>query len=288
MATLIIDDFGDVFRSGSPDLIRRLGYTVGGPSVENYAIENMGFVGIAEHGGKIHVRCRPALMADKTISSLLYWMFDRGNVVIVVSWLEDVWRLERAMPCRIAATFLTQLMEKRTQQPMAANPRLLSRLSDGVAHRWSKIAATTIQATDARISTATRARALDHIFNGRWTIVELDLRSFSLSTVDLGDGYPPLDPGLMRGQGGFNLAGAGDRHYKEWVRENFIDVARTDQPKFEDVDAVISWPRIGDARTRYWRAVVPLDRDEASCRLLSASGCDSSIDLRPNLVQVNG
>lgn len=286
MANWIIDDFGDEFRSEAPEYTRRLGYTVGGPAAENYAIENMGHVGIADRAGCIHVRCRPMLMPDKTISALLYWLLDRGDKQVVVSWLDDIWHMERPMTMRLAVAFLGHLLDQRTLQKSPADARLLSQLSERVAERWPSIASDTVQAANAGCAAETRRRTLDDMYNGRWTVLDLDLPTRRLRNAELGGGYPPLDPGLMHERSGFNFEGVGDQAYKEWVLQNFVDVATTNKPKFEDVDAIVSWPRIGDMRTRYWRAVIPLQRNRDSCRLLSVSGSDSSIDLRPNLVQV--
>jgi hypothetical protein len=287
MANWIIDDFGDEFRSEAPEYIRRLGYTVGGPAAENYAIENMGHVGIAERDECIHVRCRPMLMQDKTISSLLYWLLDHAHKLVVVSWLDDIWHMERPMTTKCAVAFLGLVMDKRTLRRSPTSSRLLSRLSQAVAERWSRVAAETLQAADAGCAAESRRRALDDLYNGRWTVIDLELSTRRMRHAELGGGYPPLDPGLLHERSGFDFDGVGDQGYKDWVLKNFVDVAATNKPKFEDVDAVVSWPRIGDMRTRYWRAVIPLERDSHSCRLLSVSGCDSSIDLRPNLVQVS-
>ena len=68
MESWIINDFGQIFRSGSPELTRTLGYTAGGTAAEAYAIDNMGHIGIIERDGKLHVRCRPSMLADKAIA----------------------------------------------------------------------------------------------------------------------------------------------------------------------------------------------------------------------------
>ena len=287
MGHWIIDDFGELFTSGSTALTRTLGYTTGGAHIENYAIENIGHVGIAVHTGTVHIRCRPDIMADRAISTLLYWLFDREHSQIVVSWLDSVWHIERPVPCRVAISFLCHLMDKRTLKITPRCARLLSRPSRSAEVRWRDTVDVVQPALGESCSDDQRHLALDQTYNGRWTIVDVGMNSRQMTAVDIGDGYPPLDPILLRQCRTFNFADVSDTEYRDWVQNLFVDVARNNQPKFEDVDAVICWPRIGDMRTRYWRASVPLTYDGDNCRLLSVSGCDSSIELRPDLVQVN-
>lgn len=287
MANWIIDDFGEVFKSGSIQLARSLGYTAGGKAVENYAVENIGHVAIAERPGTIHVRCRPAVMADKAIASLLYWLLDRGNPQIVVSWLDKVWNMERAMSCRVALTFLSHLMDNRTLRPGARGPKLLARKSVGAESKWLQTAHAAMPVLDEKCPTDTRRNVLDHTYHGRWSVVDMQVATGAMKLVDHGRGYPPLVPSVNEQQS-FDFADLSDTKYKDWIEENFREAAKTTSSKFDDVDSIISWPRIGDMRTRYWRAIVPVQHNGDSCRLLSVSGCDSSIDLRPDLVQVNG
>ncbi len=287
MANWIIDDFGGLHVSGSPEATLTIGYTEGGKAAENYAIENIGYVGLSAGEKSVSVRCRPALMSDKAISTLWYWLLDRSESPVVVAWLDDVWRVEHTMSCRLATLFLGYLLEKRITKPTPPHERLLSRLSKVGHGRWSRTVRETTSALDVSCEADTRRRALDHMYQGRWTLLEVQSDMSRFTTIDQGGGYPPLHPVAGREPRDFNIHDFGDHLYKEWILNNFVSVATSGRPKFEDVDAVVSWPRIGDMRTRYWRAVIPF-QSFGSCRLLSLSGCDSSIDLRPNLVQVSG
>ena len=288
MANWIIDDFGGINRSGSVETTRTLGYTTGGVYSENYAIENIGYIGIYEGKTSITVRCRPAMMSDKAISSLWYWLLDREKCDVVVAWLDEIWHVEHSMPCRIATTFLGYLLEKRSAKPSPAHNRLLSRQWTMPRSKWSENGRETVSLLESKSSDDARRHSLDEMYNGRWTLVELHLSSNQLSTIDHGGGYPPLHPSLIGERRDFSFYDVGDRLYREWILCNFIEIAKTKKPKFEDVDAIVSWPRIGDIRTRYWRAVLPVRSKRGYCSLLSVSGSDSSIDLRPDLVQVNG
>ena len=123
MENWIINDFGGLFRSGTAELTSSLGYTQGGPAIENYAIENMGHVGIAVRGGKVHVRFRPSLLPEVTVSSLLHWLFEHRESQVVLSWLDEVWHMERPMHGALAITHFCHLLDKRTLPRAAAAPR---------------------------------------------------------------------------------------------------------------------------------------------------------------------
>jgi hypothetical protein len=134
---------------------------------------------------------------------------------------------------------------------------------------------------------ATDKARLDQLFRGRWLIADIELKVPAVAVVARGEGYPPLDPFFGRTTTGpSNLAQLGDEAYSRWLIKSYAEALIEDVPRFEEVDALIRWSRTGDTRTRYWRILVPLRADATSGRLLTASGNDTSIDLRSQPVAV--
>ncbi len=286
MVNWIITDFGQLFKSGSAELTASLGYTEGGAAVEKFAVENMGHVSIADRGDRVHVRFRPHLVTEKAISEMLYWLFDRAKAQVTVSWLDDVWHMEQPLPCSVAVAYICHLMDKRSPPSIRPLPRLMARRSDNAEHHWHASAAEILPLFAHQAEDSSRRRALDHHFRGRWTVVDLDMETRHAASAALGDGYPPLEFGPGASARKVNFGMFGDADYGNWVLENFVDVASANKVCFEDVDAIVRWSRTGDMRTRYWRIAAPLHRHGNLCRLLSISGGDSSIDLRPDHLKV--
>jgi hypothetical protein len=287
MVNWIITDFGQVLKSGTTELTKSLGYTQGGTAIESYAVENMGHVALAERGDKIHVRFRPVMITDKAVSEMLYWLLDRHRAHVTVSWFDDIWHLEQPMPCGVAITFICHLMDKRTAATIRPAPRLLAKKSEKAERCWQETAAEIVPLFGPTGDEWGRRRALDHHYRGRWTVVDVDVETGHAVGAALGDGYPPLEFGPRSSVKQFNFGAFGDGDYKRWVLDNFIEVANSNAPRFDDVDAIVQWSRTGDMRTRYWRIAAPLHRRGNLCRLLSISGGDSSIDLRPNHLQIS-
>ena len=285
MLSWIIDDLGHTYQSGSPELARSLGYTTGGRPIEQYAIENIGHIALTEHSGRVHVRCRPALISQKATAELFYRLLDHSDVPVVLSWFEDVWHMERPMTFRVAVAFINLLLDKRSLTAQAGGPRILSMPSAAARQLWEKTARAVVP-TISRPGTAMQNRdALDGAYHGRWMLVDLNFRTNQILRICRGDGYPPLGRDLFDSLIDFDLRTIPDTDYRDWVVSRFFTAAERDMAQFESVDAIIGWPRTGDIRTRYWRIVTPVSRTKELCRLLSVSGGDSSINLRPDLVQ---
>ena len=282
----IIDDFGRTFRSGSRELTNSLGHTAGGSAVELYAIENIGHIGIAERLGRVHIQCRPAIMSEKAISGLLYWLMDHRDAQITISWFDHVWHIERPLPMPVAISFVSCLLGQKTTAADSKVQKFLAEASASARGRWAAEADILMPALTAGLPDRRLRRLLDDAYLGRWTVVDLERRSKLAHVVAHGEGYPPMCPAPREPGASFQFSHIGDQNYVNWVYSAFFDAANTNRPQFEDVDAVIEWPLTGALRTRYWRAAVPVWREDDLCRLLSISGNDSSINLRPELVQV--
>ena len=283
----IIDDFGRIYRSGARELTNSLGYTAGGPAVELYAIENIGHVGITERRGRVHIQCRPSIMSDKAIASLFYWLLDHCVSDVVISWYDEVWHLERPMFMPAALAFLGYLLERRSPILDPDGERFIARTSIDAENRWSLHADKVMSYLRASAPVGEKRQVLNGSFAGRWTLVDINLSTKHAVGIDQGDGYPQMWPGHDTPNKSFDFGRIGDPVYVKWLCANFMHIGVCDQPQFEDVDAIIDWPVTGLSRTRYWRIAIPVERRGPLCRLLSASGNDSSINLRPNLVQIS-
>ena len=283
-ARWLIDDSGDVLTSGSQAIAERLGVPPEG-RVEDYAVENIGCIGLSLRRDTWHVRYRPAIVSERAMAGLFYWLLDHPPRPMAISWLEGVWRIERVADTRAAIAFLSYMMELR-RKPLGSNAhRIQSRPSLQAQHRWEKVRDAVVPLVEPSGVSTMLYTLLDRCFAGRWSLIDVIKGQVTAEIAHQGTGYPPLDPVFTNHTAGYRLEKLADEQYRSWINTIFLDVAEAGQPRFDDVDAVIYWPRFGDMRTRYWRLIVPIQRTASSCRILSASGNDSGIDLRPEAVE---
>ena len=283
----LINDSGDVLVSGSSAVAEQLGVPADG-RVEDYAVENIGCIGLSLRREIWHVRYRPAIVSERAMAGLFYWLLDHPNRPMVISWLEGIWRIERAADIRAAISFLSYTMELRHTPPGSQAPRIRSRPSPHAQQRWDKVGGAILQLVETSGATTMLYALLDRCFAGRWSLLDLADGSQTAALVDRGTGYPPLDAVFTSHAAGYRLENLADAQYRAWLDGVLREVADQGQPRFDDVDAVVYWPRFGDMRTRYWRILVPIQRTADSCRILAASGNDSGIDLRPQPLEEQG
>lgn len=281
----LIDDAGDTFAANSAAISSRLGVKATAATA-SYAVENIGWISVVSRPAGIHVRLRPSIVSEIAIAALFYWLCDRPSSRMSISWLEnDAWSMEHAGNTAAAIAFLSLMLERgpRTAVPSASIVRHAT--SAKARRRWSEVGDVVSGCAQGGVISARLRDVLDRAFAGRWFINNVSAVGGDILVEARGDGYPPLDPAFTSRADRFTLDVIGDPVYRRWVDQSLRAVAKSGRPSFDDVDAVIDWPRIGPLRTRYWRVLVPLWRRTDNVFVLAASGNDSGIDLGPQLVE---
>lgn len=280
MSSWLYDDKGRVVRPGSQELSASLGVPAT-PEAEAYAILNIGYVGVNERRRGPHVQYRPKTIADGALAALLYYLFDNAERPIIISWYGDVWSIERAPNGRVASTFICHSLDSR--HPLVGKDRIKTSPSLKALKRWGD-GRERIEAS-LRAGSRELTDCLDLLFWGRWMLLDVNVAKQDVSIAERGAGYPMYDPILSQKSKSASMSDLQDPYYRQWAMNSCLAVASSNTPTFDEVDAHIAWPRIGDMRSRYWRMLVPLYRSATSTRLLAASGSDSGIDLRPETAE---
>ena len=274
----IIDDMGNVERSGSRKLAARLGVSATA-EVEEFAIESGGFIGLSRGRQGWHVRFRPAVVPAPAVAGLFYWLHSDPTEQASVSWLAEngTWHLHGFGTLQATMSFIAYILESGDKASYVKLPRIQAVPSPRAKARWD-VYATGILDLLRTGGPDALAPLLDDCFAGRWSLFHVSPPGRSV-VFQQGRGLPPLDPKRT-----WSLEGLVDQQYAEWCEASYRDASARMSPLFQDVDAIVEWPRLGDLRTRYWRIVAPLSSSAGSCLLLIASGNDSSINLRPQNV----
>jgi hypothetical protein len=293
MPRWIIDDHGELRAAGPPALAKLIGIPIKGPGdpairsrmLEDYAIINIGIVVIEDLETSLTVRCRPAVMSERALGALSYWLMDHAHRAVKISWYDEIWSQEHASNAISAVSFLTYALELKSRSSPIYLDRIQTRPSEKAEQKWGQVRAKLSPFTVNFQAPAHYKTAFDSFFCSRWTVFDLKRRAGSLVIVNNGTNYPLLHPLFGLNAAGHTLETLTDAQYRAWIIQSVDSVAHSGRPRFDDVDAFVDWPRFGPLRTRYWRMLVPLASRGDMFRVLSASGNDSGIDLRPKHVE---
>jgi hypothetical protein len=293
MSRWMIDDLGNIRPAGASPLAKILGVPCPAKAqdvqqLEDFGILNVGLIYAEAQADGVKIRCRPAILSQRAIATLGYWLLDHAEAPVTIMWYDKVWDTEHAPDARTAISFVSYLLELKRRTPLPPSERVRSQPSLQASRRWQQVKSRVSALTAAARKSADYAAILDPLFFGRWTILEVEPAAARIDILLRGQGYPLIDPVFAPADVRRTFDTLADDQYKKWVEDGFLEVAATGRARFDDVDAIIHWPRFGDLRTRYWRLVVPLRTTATTAILLNASGNDSGIDLRPKLVEEAG
>lgn len=227
MSRWVIDDFGDVHRSGSRTFFDKLGSGLSGAETEAYAIENIGCIGLTRLRSQTLVKYRPTVVSERAISTLYYWLHDIPDGPVAISWLGDVWALERARTRTAAKAFISYTLDSAARRVLWPGPRLLAEEARDARRRWAATAPVFNRLVEMQGCTEDRRALLNRVFNGRWTLSEYDRDQNFVRILDNGPGYPPLDPVWMVDARGFSFDQFPDREFGTWVAALHKKVAAT-------------------------------------------------------------
>lgn len=280
MRSVVFDDQGQVWDArSSHQLAGYLHASIGGEALFDFVIRNLGFIGVREKGGSVRISLRPAVVSPIAFSALLYWLYDRRADRILISCCDGEWAHEM-IPSRDEA--VRRLMQRvnfsprrdgdflQEELPLEAVPRT-SPLRE-VLDAWS--------ACQGKFDRERMSAVLERALNGRYVLVEANPERSALLIKEVGSGLTkPAEYWLTRSIGN-RLEDQPDYEFGKWAADYYRDVIAKGQPRFGNVDAVISWPQQARRSFCYQRLVIPFKAENGSTILMTASLVDPNINLR--------
>jgi hypothetical protein len=97
---------------------------------------------------------------------------------------------------------------------------------------------------------------------------------------DVGRGFTLFNPAWHHQATGPTLGSYADVAYGDWIAAQRLEIASTRKTVFDQVDAIVNFPRLGETRLRYARATFPLALTNGAQYIVSAAASDSGINLR--------
>ncbi len=275
----VIDEFGQRWALNDPHLRLSLSTTLQGAGLKTYLTVNLGWISVRTLPNAFHVRIRPSSVSDEALATLLYQVHDRPGATVMLDIYCGAWRHFLMRDRRMFVQFLASIIagERKTFWP---GERLLNQwtfensspFSDKIKFART-LGSTTTSQSDLKC-------ALDALFNGRWALHELDTERGHSLIEDIGSSYTPFNPKWLATARGQTICAYGDEPYGLWIASKQKTAYETATATFDNVDAIVAFPGIGDTRLRYSRLTLPLRRPDGRRLILSAAVSNSSIDLR--------
>jgi hypothetical protein len=288
MSTLLITDTGEVRTADCPDL-RRMFMAQSDIDFAGFAVRNMGFIAYRRLARAVRIQIRPRVVSKVALTKLFQLLVEERpervgiNFVEAQSTMEQIvgdWaRALRALDWRTGAAQdgLSELFLRRRRnfdQLDARDPLA------GVFGRWRD--------RSGEVDIDGVADVVGRRLLKRHFVFEPPTRgSGALILRSLGGGFPTYNADWHARGDALSLHHP-DYYYGKWVTGLFHEALARREPSLDDVDALISRPRLGRERFRYRRLSLPIRGRDGMLRVLGVSVLDPGIDLRVKVRQEAG
>jgi hypothetical protein len=253
MSALLIDDRGKVWSSDSPVLRSRLRASVDDRELREFAIVNLGFIGLVVSKGTIRIQLRPVLVKPAALGALYLWLHQCAAERVVLTWYNGCWQDEIIGWHREGWRRITCLLESPARPSRVFSRRTIppSRLGTDNPLRC-------ILEDASRLASivANPAQMLPTPLGERYLLLTED-DNRELRVCELGSTMMSRSPQWRSRARGRRIDDLPDWNYGQWVADAYREAARSGQPLFEEVSAVIEWPEFGTLSHTYWRLIVP-------------------------------
>ena len=278
MEPFLIDELGNPWDAKDPALRRHLMTSIDGERLLTVAVENLGWAKLFPQPRSFGIACRPAFLSDETLAAVLMAVYDARERTIRLDVLDKCWEHLVLPDRRSFVRLLSALVSGRRRSHWSKSRLIRSSSKKDCPLRLATRMAVLVGSMAAEAEDA--KEALDAIFNGRWHICRVDRDNGDSIPVAIGRSFTPFNPSWSASGVGASIRSYADDAYGLWVAALHREVLASGRPVFDDVDAVVNFPRIGGTRLRYRRVTSPLTLRGGRRLVLGAAISDSSINLR--------
>jgi hypothetical protein len=264
MTVLLIDDRGKVWESHSLMLRSRLRASIDDGELHEFAILNLGFIGLAILKGSVRIQLRPVLTKPAALSALYLWLHQCAPERLVVTWYNGRWHDEIIGWHRDGWRRITCLLEspEHPTQGFSRGAIRPNRLPSRNPLRH-------VLEDTARLASifVNPAQMLPEPLCYRYVLFMED-ENRELRVCDFGCTMMARSPQWQSRARGRRIDDLPDWNYGQWVADAYREAGRSGQPLLEEVAAVIDWPELGTLSHAYWRLIVPLIEPGMRARIL--------------------
>jgi hypothetical protein len=274
----LIDENGDFWPLQASELRARLSVNLSGDSLIDYLLMNLGWIEISTGPGRSSVRCRPRVVTDRGLASLLYVLFDAASPRILLSVFGAEWQHSMHRTVQGVSTIIGCMQASGAAAQAGASRALLNRqIAPQSSPLFSAYAAVVGKLEGAQRLSDIRA-PLDTAFSGRWCVCHVE--DLNVIVDHVGNGFTLFNPAWHQQAIGASLDRYADAAYGAWIASQRLEIATSRKTMFDQVDAIVNFPRLGETRLRYARATFPVALADGTQYVVSAAASDSAINLR--------
>lgn len=276
LPAVVIDDRGEIWPLGAPQLRAHLPNAAGEEDVAAYVVRHLGFVLLRQQGRRLRAVMRPAMVKPATLISLFYCLIDRRPEQIVLSRLEGEhgWHEVFDDFAEFAAT-VERAVEDESLQRYRPLYALSSRPLGHVGRpRYARFAPllSLWHARHGRLPGDLAKEVLRCGVQARSSLLRNPTGSGRLIFEHMGSGYSFFgDACLSLLLIGRDIEALPDRGLAEWAAPSYHECLADEKPRLQVVSAVVEQPR-GD---RYWsyydRLLLPWRNRDGTGFILSVS-----------------
>jgi hypothetical protein len=284
MNLVLIDDIGTLWDGASTRLRQAFDAPFTADDFSSYVVKNMGFIAINVYGRSCEIRARPRLLGEKTLTSLGHWLSARSFDRVITAHFDTDWHYRMHQSRSIALGMLQDCVSK-TQWPQPGDyltrplkqaelPRTtpLHRVLHSLIENWPML------------SQAVHQDGLKNIIKqslqGRYTLVDAAPGARDLTFREIGHGFVSYTDDWVTRSSGLPVEQLEDAAYGRWAANGYRAALVSGVPTVCDVDAIMNTPKLGRARVRYKRVLLPARNVAGGAWLLTSSIIDPTIDLR--------
>jgi hypothetical protein len=274
----LIDENGEFWPHHAPELRTRLGVNLPDDSLIDYLLLNLGWIEISTGATRSSVRCRPRVISDRALASLLYVLSDAASPRILLSVFGADWQhsIHRAVPA--VATIVGAMQASRAVvQPHEMGALLNRQIAPSASPLFLAYTSVIDRVQGAARLDDIRA-PLDRAFGGRWCVCHVEAPDVIVDHV--GQGFTLFNPAWHQQAIGPSLDRYADPAYGSWIASQRLKIATSRETVFDQVDAIVNFPQLGETRLRYARATFPVALADGAQYIVSAAASDSAINLR--------
>jgi hypothetical protein len=271
MPPLIFDDRGNCWIIDSPSFRAAFGNAGLCGDAPAFLIETAGFVGVTLHRAGLIVRFNPGSVAGAALAGLYQWLrrrrYDRLRLAYG-GWGETGYMV---LGAGLTAFRRIEALIERSRGPQSRFISLEERpeaLSDVPAFaalfaQW--------RASGALYEEVVYRPLLRRFAHERYIVLEPRAGSADLDVIAAGRGLHIPDRQAHAALKGARLSEIADNAYARWAAGIYGNVLERREPRFDQIHAVIYWPRAGPVERRYWRMILPCRTGDGGHRLLGVS-----------------
>jgi hypothetical protein len=273
-AGILIDDRGEKWDDKSPALAQRLGYRDPDFDVPGYAVRNLGFIHVRQHGEGVRVSLRSQRYSLLSLTSALYVLLERRPRRIVLAVFEnEEWSFE--MFTSLGA-FAERTEDLAAGEPVAGRPRWLAaeKEIDALAQPTLAKVRPVVDLwkanrgrLDRELHEALRAADLTH----RAVLVRQIPGTSRLIYEHFGAAIKMMRPCEAFAMVGRDVENVPDKAYGAWVAESYAKALSGRRVRLDAIRATLRTSQASTVRVRYDRLLMPWYRAGTDLWVLSVS-----------------